>query len=62
VSRDALSLEEAAARIGAQAPLAEKLARADFVIDNSDAQRDTLPARVAEVHAALLTRFGVHTS
>lgn len=53
--RDGLTEEEARARLSAQAPLAHKLAAADFVIDNA-AHLDLTHARVREVHDALLTR------
>ncbi len=53
--RDGLSDDEARARIAAQAPLAHKLAAADFVIDNG-ADRERTHARVHEVHDALLAR------
>ena len=55
--RDQMSELEAKARIAAQAPLEQKLAVADYVIDN----RGELPAlqeRVAEVHRDLLVRLG----
>lgn len=57
MQRDTLSLLEAEARINAQAPLEKKLEVADFVIDNSQINLDTLGARVSEVHEALLSRF-----
>jgi dephospho-CoA kinase len=41
VKRDGISRDEALARIEAQMPLAEKISRADYVIDNSDAVVDT---------------------
>ena len=53
--RDGLTHDEALARVAAQAPLAHKLAAADFVIDNSTHRDLTLP-RVNEVHDALLAR------
>jgi len=56
-ARDALNDDEARARLAAQAPLAHKLAAADFVIDNSG-ERDRTLARVNEVHKALLLRVG----
>jgi dephospho-CoA kinase len=55
--RDQLSEGEARARIAAQAPLAHKLAVADYVIENSG-ELDALCARVSDVHRALLQRFG----
>jgi dephospho-CoA kinase len=54
MQRDLLSLAEAEARIQSQAPLERKLEVADFVIDNSEVNLDTLAARVGEVHRALL--------
>ena len=50
--RDGLTEAEAHSRIDAQLPLAEKIARADFVIDNSGPPEDT----TAQV-AALFTRL-----
>jgi dephospho-CoA kinase len=55
--RDQMSHDEARARIGAQAPLAEKLKLADYVIDNHG-DLGALEARVEQVHRALLTRLG----
>jgi dephospho-CoA kinase len=57
MQRDLLSLAEAEARIQAQAPLERKLEVADFVIDNSEVNLDTLAERVGEVHRALLLRL-----
>lgn len=57
MGRDELSKEEAQARIDAQLPLSEKVAVADYVIDNSGTLEQT-QARVREVHEALLARFG----
>ncbi len=56
-ARDALSAEAARKRIAAQLPLAEKVDVADSVIRN-DGDRDETRARVREVHASLLERFG----
>jgi dephospho-CoA kinase len=56
-ARDALSDAEAQARIAAQAPLEQKLAAADFVIDNSAVDMHTLGDRVRDVHGALLARL-----
>ena len=56
-ARDALSAEAARKRIAAQLPLAEKVDVADYVIRN-DGDRDETRARVREVHASLLERFG----
>lgn len=57
VLRDQLSEGDARARIAAQAPLAHKLAVADYVIENSG-ELDALRTRVSDVHRALLQRFG----
>jgi dephospho-CoA kinase len=57
MSRDQLSEAEAQARIASQAPLAHKLAVADYVIDNSHSL-DALHERVADVHGELLVRVG----
>lgn len=57
VTRDGLSASEAEARIAAQMPLAKKIEVADFVIDNSG-EPEALRERVADVHGALLARFG----
>jgi dephospho-CoA kinase len=55
VQRDGLAVDEAASRIAAQAPLAAKLAAADFVIDNSG-ELSKLHERVAEVHEKITAR------
>jgi dephospho-CoA kinase len=52
-ARDGLSKEEARARLAAQLPLAEKLAVATHVIDNSRGLDETRE-RVKQVYAALL--------
>lgn len=57
VARDALSPDEAAARIAAQAPLADKVAVATWVIDNS-ADEAALAAEVDRVVAEVERRFG----
>jgi dephospho-CoA kinase len=57
MARDGLSEEEARMRIAAQMPQAQKVARADFVIDNSGSAADTeravraLFARLKQDHA-----------
>jgi dephospho-CoA kinase len=56
VARDGFSPAAAAARIASQLPLAEKLAVADYVVDNGGTYAD-LEARVAELCAALRDRF-----
>jgi dephospho-CoA kinase len=58
MQRDNMAHADAHARVQAQAPLAHKLAVADFVIDNSEAHHDSLPSRVQAVHEALITRLG----
>lgn len=57
MARDGLTLAEADARIAAQWPLAKKVAEAHHVIDNSG-DREALDARVREVYALLVTRYG----
>lgn len=49
MARDQISVEEAQARLAAQWPMAEKVARADCVIDNSGSPMSLLP----QVTAAL---------
>ena len=56
LARDGLDVSQANARIDAQLPLADKVAVADFVIDN-DGSTDELRVRVAQVHQGLLERF-----
>lgn len=53
VGRGHLTEAEAAARVAAQAPLQEKLAAADYVIDNDGSLNDT-KRQVRDVWAALL--------
>ncbi len=53
-SRDGLSDDECHERLDAQLPLADKLAVADFVIEN-DGTLDEARVRVSEVHESLLT-------
>lgn len=57
VARDGLSPEEATARIAAQAPLADKLAAATWVIENHGAEA-ALAAEVDRVVAEVERRFG----
>ena len=57
VAREQISAAAAAVRIASQLPLGEKLAVADYVLDNSGTPEE-LEARVAEVVAALRDRFG----
>lgn len=60
-ARDGLDAQHAQARISAQAPLADKVAVADYVIEN-DGDLAALHARTLAVHASLLSRFGTKTS
>jgi dephospho-CoA kinase len=53
MARDGLSREDALARVGAQLPLAEKVAEADHVIDNSGPPEETA-RQVREVWRRLL--------
>ena len=55
VARGGLTPDEAAARVAAQAPLADKLAAADFVIDN-DGALDETKRQVRDVWEALKAR------
>ncbi len=57
MARDGLTLTQAHARIGAQAPLADKLAVATWVIENAG-DRAALVADVDRVVAELEARFG----
>ncbi len=61
MARDGAGEDDARARIAAQWPLARKVAVATWVIDNSGT-RDTLDARVSELHAALVSRHGGQAS
>lgn len=55
-ARDGLDEDAARARIAAQLPLADKVAVADYVIDNEGTLEETR-ARTLEVHRALEARF-----
>ena len=55
MKRDGLSEADARQRIAAQLPIAEKSARAHYVIRNDDSFEDT-NRQVAEIHAALSRR------
>lgn len=57
MARDALSREEALARVRAQLPLARKVAVATHVVDNSGS-RERLEARVAELYAEIVVTYG----
>jgi len=56
LARDRLSTEEAEARIDAQAPLEEKLAVADYVVDTEGTLRETRK-QIEGVYAALRSDF-----
>lgn len=60
-ARDGLDAAQAQARIAAQAPVAAKVAVADWVIDNAG-DLGALEKRVGEVHAAILARFPAHST
>lgn len=57
-ARDGVAPEEVKARIRAQTPLADKVAAADFVIDNTGTLAE-LERRADEVLAAIRARLGV---
>lgn len=56
VARDDLSREDATARVDSQLPLADKVAVADYVVDN-DATLDETRARVSALHALIAERI-----
>ena len=56
IVRDSLSATEADARIDSQAPLADKLAVADYVVDTEGTLRETTK-QTQGVYAALLSDF-----
>lgn len=56
-ARDDLDEEAIRARIASQLPQVEKVALADYVIENDGSLEDTR-RRVAEIHELLLERFG----
>ena len=56
-ARDAIGLEEARARIAAQAPLADKLAAATWVIHN-DGDLDHLASQVDQIVADIEAKYG----
>lgn len=58
MARDSATADEARARIRAQMPLAEKIAAADFVIENAGSLED-LDRRTDEVLAEICKRLGV---
>lgn len=57
MERDHSSEEQARARLAAQLPLAEKMAAADYVIDNSGSP-EALERRVDEILASIRSRAG----
>jgi dephospho-CoA kinase len=57
MARDDATREQAAARIAAQLPLAEKVAAADYVIDNAGGRAET-ERQADAVLAAIRERFG----
>jgi dephospho-CoA kinase len=60
MARDGLTLPEAQARLAAQLPVAEKAARADVVVDNSDAEAPLMAKAtrlVADLRAGLGRRL-----
>lgn len=61
MARDGLTQSEARARLAAQAPLAAKLAAADYVIQN-DGSLSELQQQVAELHETLCKRFAHPTA
>lgn len=58
VARDGMTRAEAERRIAAQLPLADKVAVADFVVNN-DGSLEQLEAAVRATHARILERFGL---
>jgi dephospho-CoA kinase len=57
MARDAITRAEVDARIAAQLPLAQKVAAATFVVDNSDGL-ERLRTRVADLYAELVLAYG----
>lgn len=58
MARDGITEDEAKARLRAQMPLAEKIAKADYVIENTGSMAD-VERRTDEVLATLCTRLDV---
>lgn len=58
--RDPISMQEAKQRLSAQLPLADKIAVADYVVDN-DGSMDKTQTQVASIHKKLVERFSQHT-
>ena len=61
MARDGLSADEAEQRIRAQMPLSEKVAVADYVIENRGSI-DDLRSRVRQVHSAITSKFATKAS
>jgi len=61
MARDSSSEGEATARISSQLPLADKVAAADYVIDNGGTREDTR-ARVKEVYAIIDEAVRTHST
>jgi dephospho-CoA kinase len=60
-ARDGMTQDEAKRRIAAQLPLADKVALADYVVNN-DRSLAELEAATLDVHARILARFGLGTT
>jgi len=61
VARDGMAPDEAERRIAAQLPLADKVAVADYVVNN-DGSLEALEAAVRATHQRILARFGLGAS
>ncbi|MGM0557793.1 MAG: dephospho-CoA kinase [Myxococcota bacterium] len=59
--RDAIAREDAIARIDSQLPLEDKVAVADYIIDNNGTLEDTI-AQVERVHARIQANIEAHGS
>ena len=58
VARDGMTKDEAERRIAAQWPLADKVAVADYVVNN-DGSLEALETAVRDTHRRILERFGL---
>jgi dephospho-CoA kinase len=58
VARDGMARDEAERRIAAQLPLADKVAVADYVVNN-DGSFEALEEAVRATHRSILERFGL---
>jgi dephospho-CoA kinase len=58
VARDGMAKDEAERRIAAQLPLADKVAVADYVVNN-DGTLEALEAAIRDIHRRILERFGL---